>query len=195
MRLYLVRHGAVFPDGAEKICLGRMDLPLTESGRRQAAALRPYFEAHPVAELWSSPLLRCRETAALLAPGRTAAVCGGLIETDVGELDGLPFQEIRRRWPEEWARNIADPLRFVPPGGEPFGDALARFAAALRGIALGAAGDAAAVAHAGVNRLFLCAVQGWDAPRMYTIPQPYGCVNVLDFDGERFRVLETAVIP
>jgi len=188
--LYLVRHGAVLPAGAERICLGRRDLPLSDLGRAQAAELAPFFSEHPVAELWSSPLTRCRETAILLGAGREVHVHSGLIEVDVGKLDCLPFSEIRRRFPEAWEQNGADPFRFRPPGGEPFEIASERFSQTLRSILQRADGDVAVVTHAGVGRLFLCRVQGWAAPMMYRIPQPYGCVNTLTWLGGDEYILE-----
>lgn len=95
-RLWLIRHGHPdYPLGAH-VCLGRTDTPLGPLGRMQACLLGEALrEEKP--RVFSSPLTRCRETAAPL--GGEAAVVSALAEQDMGPWDGLDFEEIKRRWP------------------------------------------------------------------------------------------------
>jgi broad specificity phosphatase PhoE len=67
--LYIVRHGNTFgPDEVPRRIGRRTDLPLVESGRAQAEALGIWFEAQGIRfdRAMTSPLLRTRETAALI---------------------------------------------------------------------------------------------------------------------------------
>jgi broad specificity phosphatase PhoE len=71
MRAFIVRHGNTFAAREEPRRIGaRTDLPLVESGRAQAEALAAHFAAQGIrfARCLCSPLLRTRQTAAIVAP-------------------------------------------------------------------------------------------------------------------------------
>ena len=107
--LVLVRHGQTEAN-ARGLLQGRIDLPLSDLGRRQAQALAAQVPAD--ARVIASPLRRAQETAA--AFGREIEVDERWIELDYGELDGRAIGDLP---PEVWAAWRADP-HFVPPGGE-----------------------------------------------------------------------------
>ncbi len=67
--LYLVRHGATDANLQRPYVLqGRgMDLPLNETGRRQAQCVRKLFERRVIAAIYSSPLRRAFDTAQAVA--------------------------------------------------------------------------------------------------------------------------------
>ena len=181
--LYLIRHGEPDFPGGEHMCIGRTDLALSPLGRMQAALLG--FElAERVGRVYSSPLARARETAEGIAPA--PELLPGLAEQDMGEWDGLRFSEIRRRWPELWARRESD--KTIPmPGAEPDSAALSRFTAAVEGI-FSRGGDAAAAAHSSVIRLYLNSLGAG------MIKIPYGSYVVLH-PGERPAPEEIGVLP
>jgi len=106
--LILVRHGQT-AENARGLLLGRQDPPLSELGRRQAAAVARVISP---ARVVSSPLRRARETAE--AFGEPVVVDDRWIELDYGELDGRRPEEV----PDDvWARWRGD-ASFVPGGGE-----------------------------------------------------------------------------
>jgi broad specificity phosphatase PhoE len=107
--IHLVRHGRT-ASNAGGLLLGRADPPLDDVGRSQASALTSVV-ADPVRVI-SSPLCRCRDTAA--AFGRTVEIDERWIELDYGEWDEQPIGSIT---PDAWAKWRAD-LDFRPPGGE-----------------------------------------------------------------------------
>ena len=109
MTLFVVRHGRT-ASNAGGLLLGRADPPLDDHGRAQAATLSSVVEA-PV-RVVSSPLQRCRETAA--AFGRDAEVDDRWIELDYGDWDQTPIASVAA---EDWARWRAD-LDFRAPNGE-----------------------------------------------------------------------------
>jgi broad specificity phosphatase PhoE len=107
--LLLVRHGRTDAN-AQGLLLGRLDPPLSDEGRAQAATLATKIP--PTARVVSSPLRRARETAA--AFGLPVEVDDRWIELDYGELDGTPLRDVP---PALWAAWRSDPA-FVPTGGE-----------------------------------------------------------------------------
>lgn len=109
MTLHLVRHGRT-ASNAGGLLLGRADPELDEVGRVQAAAL--VSAVPPPARVISSPLRRCRETAA--AFGVPVEVDERWIELDYGEWDEQPLTSLPA---DVWARWRAD-LDLRPPGGE-----------------------------------------------------------------------------
>ena len=159
MRLYLVRHGetAYNRDG---LGLGVADPPLTERGLHQTAAAVERLAAEPVDRIISSPLGRAAAIARGIAErtGAPLEVREELIELDVGETEGLPFREMRERFPgfiEAW--RAPDPSDVAMPGGE----SLAQVAARLEPLAaeLHALPDdstVVAVSHNFVLRLLIC---------------------------------------
>ena len=62
MDIYIVRHGET-QWNKEEVFRGRKDIPLNETGRRQAEHAGAYFRGIPVKRIISSPLARAVETA------------------------------------------------------------------------------------------------------------------------------------
>jgi alpha-ribazole phosphatase len=81
----LVRHGQS-TSNAQGLVVGRGDPHLTQLGERQARALAPWLEN--ATEVWTSPLLRARETAALAMPELVALVRDSFVELDYGSFEG-----------------------------------------------------------------------------------------------------------
>ena len=186
--ILLFRHAPADYMGGKSCCLGsRTDAPVTRSGVLAAAKLAPLLRAREIASVWASPMLRCRQTAQAMAGELPCGTVRGLEELDCGEWDGLSFDDIRARFPEHYARRGADPL-LPPPGGETAEHASARGLAALEALAASTQGNLAVVAHAGINRAMLCTLLGKPLSEMRALPQPYLCVNVLQYDGARFAV-------
>jgi probable phosphoglycerate mutase len=128
----LLRHGQTALS-TERRFAGRGDIPLTETGERQATAAAARLAARGgIDVIVTSPLRRARRTAEAVAAATDVPlqVEDGLAETDFGKWEGLTFAEASARWPDElsaWLRS-AD---VAPPGGESFAATARRVAAAL----------------------------------------------------------------
>jgi broad specificity phosphatase PhoE len=92
--LYLVRHGQTGWALAGKHT-GRTDIPLTEEGRRQADVLREPLSKIDFDAVFTSPLLRARDTASL-AGFPNAVALDDLAELDYGQYEGKTISEIRQ---------------------------------------------------------------------------------------------------
>lgn len=191
--IYLIRHGHVaFPDG-ERRCISRTDLPLSPAGREQALALRRYFARIPLSGVYHSRLRRARETALLISP--EAKEAAGLEELGVGLWEGMTFREIRSAFPELFRKRGEDPEQYPIPGGELLADCLERASQALGALRRNTSDDFAVVAHAGINRLLLCGVRELPLRDFLTVPQPYGCINSICEEGDRFTVGCVGLLP
>ncbi len=89
MKIILIRHGKT-AGNLEGRYVGRTDEPLCEAGR-EAIAGRKLPRAE---KLFVSPLLRCRETAEILWPGRDQIVVPGLRECDFGDFEMKNYAEL-----------------------------------------------------------------------------------------------------
>ena len=96
--LTLVRHG-----DTEWSLSGRhtgwTDIPLVESGRRQAKLLGGRLAGRSFALVLSSPLSRAHDTCRLAGLGDEVTVDPDLREWNYGDLEGLTSDEIRRSMP------------------------------------------------------------------------------------------------
>ena len=99
MRLLLIRHGESSAN-AEGRLQGRLDSPLSERGRQQSGLLAERLAPLAAVALYTSTLLRARQTAEILGEQLGLAVAGrpALMERDMGELAGLTADEARARF-------------------------------------------------------------------------------------------------
>ena len=102
--LYLIRHGET-AGNSEGRFQGIVDNPLNESGMQQAQMLGMAFSLSRVDVLYTSPLLRARQTAQMIAQMHglqklEPVVEPGLSELDGGLLEGRRFEELAVEYPE-----------------------------------------------------------------------------------------------
>ncbi|GAA2585307.1 bifunctional RNase H/acid phosphatase [Actinomadura fulvescens] len=130
-RTLLLRHGET-PLSVEKRFAGLGDFPLTDHGLAQARATAVALKDQGIDAIVTSPLSRCRDTAAEVAAvtGADVRVEEGFRETGFGSWEGLTFREVGERWPAELKAWLADPS-VAPPGGESFAEAERRVRTAL----------------------------------------------------------------
>lgn len=140
-----MRHGETAWSAARKHT-GRTDVPLTDDGRHNAAALRARLAGYDFALVLTSPLVRARETCALAGLDGRAEVDDDLREFDYGAYEGRTTAEIRQERPgwDFWLHDV--------PGGETHEQAGARADRAIERL-VAADGDAAAFAHGHILRI------------------------------------------
>lgn len=87
--IYLIRHGMTEGNKKQRY-IGTTDEPLCPEGK---AALTGIDCPEPES-LFVSPLLRCRETAEILFPGKMQEICLGLSECDFGDFENKNYLEL-----------------------------------------------------------------------------------------------------
>ena len=184
--LYLIRHGATVQNEARPVVLQGCGIngPLSETGQQQAAGVAQVLSRMPLTKVYASPLQRARQTAeAIAAPHRLPVqTVEGLHEVDVGEWEGISWDQIMEDQPEEYARFIADPESVPYLGGESYGNVLQRVKPAILDLLAGHVEESiAVVAHNVVNRVLLADLLGLPLKRAKDIRQANCCVNVIRF--------------
>lgn len=151
--LVVVRHGETEWSRSGRHT-GRTDVPLTETGRRDAERLRAALTERRFARVLTSPLQRASETARL-AGFPDAERCPDLMEWDYGRYEGLTTPEIRKDVPG-WTV-----FRDGVPGGET-AEAIGARADRVIALALATPGDVACFAHAHMLRVLTARWLGLD---------------------------------
>jgi broad specificity phosphatase PhoE len=192
-RLYLVRHGATQLSAEDRFA-GAVGVDLSEEGRWQVERLADRLDDERICAVYTSPLSRAEETAAILA--RPLALeprtRDGLREMSHGRWEGLTRAEVEERFPGEYETWHADPFTFAPEGGESGVAVLARALPVVREIVVRHEGRRVlVVSHKATLRLLLSSLLGFD-PRGYRdrLDQAPACLNVVDFrDPVRARLM------
>ena len=203
MQQYLVRHGESVSNLEGRV-QGQADIELSALGYAQArqvaawsrtlAATAPGSRA--LGEIWSSPLRRARETAAVIAAavGLPVLVEERLCELHAGIFQGHLWADLEAEFPEEVARWRSGDVDYVIPGGESRAQLAARGRAALEALAARDAPSMIVVAHGGVLTAALGSMIGCEHPllaaaaeRPFTrLPALANCsVTQLDWPGPR----------
>ncbi|WP_405928408.1 bifunctional RNase H/acid phosphatase [Streptomyces griseus] len=132
--LVLLRHGETALTPEKRFSgSGGTDPELSATGRGQAERAAEHIAAlGTVQDIVSSPLRRCRETAAAVAArlGLDVRIDEGLRETDFGAWEGLTFTEVRERYGDDLTAWLASPDTAPTGGGESFAEVTERVAAA-----------------------------------------------------------------
>ncbi|MFT8320219.1 MAG: histidine phosphatase family protein [Bacillus sp. (in: firmicutes)] len=148
----LFRHGLT-KENEQKAYIGWLDSPLSQKGINQLKAKSLNF--HYYKRLFSSDLLRAKQSAASLFPDKDITESSCFRELNFGEWEGKTYEQlandsIYRNW-------ISNPFTTTPPGGESFASFTERIEQGWQMImeASAAAQHIAIMTHGGVIRYLL----------------------------------------
>jgi broad specificity phosphatase PhoE len=160
LRMLLIRHGETDWSRAGRFC-GRSDQPLNQRGIQQAHALVQRLRGENVTLCYTSPALRARQTAEILAAQLdvTRVVRGELREQDFGAWEDCHPHEVAEQEPVLWKAWQSGQI--APHGGESL-NAVAELAQCwLNGVTRADIhGTIAVVSRGGLLQAMLCALLG-----------------------------------
>lgn len=150
-KIHLIRHGLT-QNNYDGTYLGQTDVPVCEEGLEQLRQMKAQMTYPEVGAVFSSPLIRCKQTADILYPDQNPIIINEFKEYDFGEWEGktaddLKDDELFKAWlsggPDE-----------CPPFGESnaaFGKRIAEaFQKVVEGLFKTGVTDAAIITHGGV---------------------------------------------
>ena len=99
--IILARHGQTAWNIGE-VFRGQTDIPLDETGEKQAQLLAEYLSSRKIEAVYSSPLQRALKTAQAIARYHQfeVQVTQGLNDLSFGEWEGMPHEEVREKYRE-----------------------------------------------------------------------------------------------
>jgi broad specificity phosphatase PhoE len=179
--LFLCRHGETTLNAGGRL-RGHSDPDLDGTGRQQARALARTLQPTRPTAILASPLRRAAQTADAIAVacGLTAEVSDELIDRDYGPQNGRLLEDVNAAW------GSVDNA----PGVEPWESVLDRARVALAEAGTRAMdGPVVLVSHDAINSALLAFLEPtrWSEPG--AVPQPTGCLNILQREGDTWAVV------
>lgn len=183
MRVLLVRH-AETDWNRERRYQGWRDIPLSPTGREQAGSAGRLLAATPLAAVWSSPLARARETAALIAAPHELPVreAEAFKEMGFGDWEGLTRDEVRERFPDTYRAWAETPHEAAWPGAETLGAVRARALAGLEALREAHQGQTVClVSHGITSRILILEALGLGLDRLWSLQLSSTGISELEF--------------
>ena len=184
--VYLIRH-AEAEGNVYRRCHGQYDSLLTPRAYQQLPHLAKRFENVPLDAVYASDLFRARTTAKAVAQphGLNVEIRPVLREIDMGDWEDIPWAELPRIWPGEYAVWRARPWDAVPPHGESVMQAGRRMLDGVRRLVAEREGQQiAVVTHGSAIRGALTIAHGFAPEQMGEIGWGDNtCVAKFEFDG------------
>jgi probable phosphoglycerate mutase len=194
--ILLLRHGQIETAANEKRFIGQIDLPLSAVGKAQAAYWQSYLATLSFGAVVASPLSRCLETARIVAGGKCEIrTISELREIGLGQWEGMPISEVKRRWPDAYRQRGLDMAGFRPPDGENFLDLKKRVVPAFETTVEKSVSPVLVVTHAGVIRMLLCHILGMPIENLFRINLGYGALALVELNTGGYRIQALNLLP
>lgn len=198
MKIYLMRHGET-DYNKQGLIQGRLDIPLNENGIRLAKLTKEGFEKEGLHfdVAYCSPLIRARETAAILLEGTDTPVYydDRVCEMNFGEGEGVRLKDIDDN-PKY--KNIQ--ALFQNPGaynatekGESYEALFARVDDFLKNEIYPKEGQCENIlicCHGGIIRAFLAFLKKLEIGQFWNNHQPNCSVNIFEIRQHKLHIIE-----
>ena len=184
MRLILVRHGQTEWNAGGRY-QGQSNVALSDTGRKQARFLAERFPVRQLDAIYTSDLDRAKETAECVGKRLGLTVCQEIAfrELSFGDWEGLTYQEISSRWPEEAEKLFTAPDELVIPHGETFRDLQKRALDKIYSLYEKHIDQTVAVfAHGAINKTILAGLMHIPLHYLWSLRQDNTAVNILRLD-------------
>jgi alpha-ribazole phosphatase len=156
-RLSLIRHGFTEANETGMYIGCKTDLPLSKKGREGLLQFMDEYQYPRVERVYTSPLLRCKQTCEILFPDRQVIAMDDLKELDLGDFDGKTVEELIDR--EDYKQWLKGGIDNSPPNGESIQDLVVRSYQALTRIIVNMMDEefshCAIVTHSGIIKNML----------------------------------------
>ena len=125
--LFFIRHGQTEWNAIHRM-QGQWNSDLNELGRSQADRNGQFLASQKIDHLIASPLGRTQETAEIINSylKLDIALDKRIMEWDCGDWSGESRDEVKTKWPEEYAAWQADRYHYRGPNCENYPDMIAR---------------------------------------------------------------------
>lgn len=156
LKIHLIRHGATDANIRGQYIGCKTDMPLSPEGLNELRLLKENMDYPQIERVYSSPMLRCKQTAAVLYPDNNVISVENLKEYDFGIFEGKTAAELEGNpYFAPWTSGKLS----APPEGEENTDFIKRLCIGLNQIVVDMLdndlSEAAVIMHGGAIMMLL----------------------------------------
>ena len=199
MKIYFIRHGETIWNKEKKI-QGKSDIPLNEYGKKLAHITADAMKGINFDIVYSSPLIRAKQTAEILINNRNLVINedSRLTEMCFGEEEGANISDIYSHPEMKLYNFIHNPENYIPPvGGETFEELYHRCKSFIEDIILPAENkyeSMLVVGHGALIRGFIHSINNRPSKDFWNIIHKNCSVTIVECYNGKLSVLEEAKI-
>jgi alpha-ribazole phosphatase/probable phosphoglycerate mutase len=193
----LVRHGET-PWNRQGRVMGRNPVELDDQGRAQVAGLVDFVRTLKPDLIVTSPLVRARQSAEIIATGLGGGVPlredPQIAEVRYGRWEGMDYEELIVD--DEYQRYCAEPILSSTPGGETIGEVQARgVEAVMRTLGEADGQRVVFVSHGDIIRTVLCHFMALELRHFRRIRIDNAALSAIQIAGDFAEIKFLNIIP
>jgi broad specificity phosphatase PhoE len=182
--IILARHGET-DWNVGVVFRGRADVPLNDTGLRQAELLGEYLSGEKIDVVYSSPLQRAVRTAEAIAARQRLDIniVANLNDIDCGQWQGLSLREVEEKYPELYQDWLDTPEQVRLPGGETLEEVRSRVVPFIEDAVMRCGeGAIVLVSHRVVHKVIIGALLGLGNASFWNFRLDTGGITRFEFD-------------
>lgn len=190
MKIYITRHGET-QWNREELFRGRKDIPLNETGRKQAEDIGLYFSNRPVNQIVSSPLARACQTAESISKktGVSTDTMEEFIDISFGIWEGLTLQEVGEGFPFDFAIWKTSPEKLRIEKAETLAMVGDRVSAGLAKVTSGRKGTIVIVTHRVICKILVLHALGLGNKHFWAMKYDPGSITLLERIDDKYTLI------
>lgn len=196
MEIYIVRHGETLWN-KDKRLQGHTDIVLNDYGRKLARKTGDALMNTKIDVIYSSPLQRAYETAALIRSGRSIEIRTDdrLMELNFGCYEGQNFPELIQNKDLTFQYFFKQPELYVPaPDGETLEHLIARAGNFMQEVIEPLAASCERVmivAHGALNKAIMCYIKKHGTEHFWSGGLQQNCnVIIVDYTDDKYTIID-----
>ncbi len=169
---------------------GFIDVDVIPESLKRLKKYIPLLKYRNIKKIYSSDLKRAYKGAKVFAEslGLEVIKLKELREVKQGIFEGLTYDEIIEKYPEEAKKKFSDYVNYRVKGGESLKDAYNRIIPCVKKI-FEKSENSIIVAHGGVNMLILLYCLNMKLEDFFRITQDFGCMNEIEIYDNFIKVI------
>jgi alpha-ribazole phosphatase len=190
-KIIIIRHGAI-DNQYRGLYIGATDVPLSEKGLKESAAIGKYIADINCDHIFASPMLRVRQTfETALSPEKikTVKYKENLREINFGDWEGKTFDEIKKEYPDETNDWTKPANGFGFPNGSNLNDFHNGIDLFKKSMLDSSGSSIMAFTHGGVILALICNVLGLEKDKMLAFKADRGSITTFDLFENGYGVL------
>ncbi len=169
---------------------GFIDVDIVPEGLNRLKKFISIIKYKNIKKVYSSDLKRAYKGAKIFADalGLEIIKLKELREVKQGIFEGLTYNEIIEKYPDEAEKKFSDYVNYRVKDAESLKDAYNRVIPCIKKI-MSSDENVIIVAHGGINMLILCHCLNMDLKDFFRIQQDFGCMNEIEFMDNFIKVV------